>query len=474
MFLETTIYKKVNFLYLIDLFGPQIDVEEIMNELNISKNTIKKYINELNHDITDFYIHYEKNSISFEINQAKTASLVAREILSESDNLKIFLKIGLGGLSISQLADDLYLSESSILHKIKFINSRLKAKGLPLLLKRLGECVQLVGDEYTIRKFLQIIIIESGNEEISIKNKDLFTEINKFVETHLKSISEHVEFLYLDIFTYVSIMRNAHHHILYDSLGEFPKPYLKQLDEAYTFFLEKKQLIQSLEEKYDVTYTKLLIANLLYIEVLEANVSVNDAENILMKEKLNQLVSSYLTHHKLYLETEEQAKLIGLLYKKVKMIGNINQVFLKDFEINFSFLRKQSAEKIIFLENKLMELELLTSSKSIRSEFIFYFILINEKIRRDFFEVEQKQKRILIYSSKQINLLELIGSVILDRFSNSSIKIKLDYCSAITDFNDYDVVISDRYFEEYRECFIYLASIPDHFFWEKLETLLKS
>jgi hypothetical protein len=474
MFLEKSVTKKINLLYFIDLLGPTIDVNNILHFLSISKNTLKKYIKEINEGTSDYHINYKDNRLYIKDNQKKTGSIVAREILDESINLKIFYEIFRYELTLSELAEKLFLSNSTILNKITSINSYFREKELLISIENKGS-YQVLGDEVSIRKFLSIIFFEINNFDLLNPYRDILSEAHRLIEKYFPSRHTFYKSNAVDVALYVSIVRTAQGHLIYQSLSEIPDEISAEVKLIHEYFFTKKPLINTIERLHKTTYDLLFTANTVNRDLVEAT-NISKTSILINGEQYSKLESILLRYCKLYgviMSNREKNEFLLYLCKRVFLTDPYNQVFLKDFEIHFNYLREISPGKIEFLLQSLTETNLLLSvDPSVVYEFIIFFILTDKNIRFNFFNNAMPvYKKVLIYSSKQASIAEMIGYIIQDKFEDN-VQLEVDYLLTLYEnkaIEEYDVIISDIYMEEFKDKYLYLSMIPNDKFWEEFE-----
>lgn len=222
MFLEKPVSIKINLLYFIDLMGPVVEVESILRFLSVSKNTLKKYIQEINEISDDYHIKYKENMLITDDTNKKTGSIVAREILDESINLRIFYEIFRYEPTLNELSEKLYLSNSSILTKIASINKYFREKKIIASIESKGQ-YQIVGNEEAVRQFLSIIFFEINNFHLLNPYRDVLSEAHRFIEKYFPTRHTFSRSNAVDVYLYVSIVRTAQGHRIYNSVSDIPR-----------------------------------------------------------------------------------------------------------------------------------------------------------------------------------------------------------------------------------------------------------
>lgn len=474
MFLEKSITKKINMLYFFDIMGPNIQAKDLMDFLDISQNTLKKYVEEINDKFDDYRILYKDNRLKIETDQRKSGSMISREILEESTNLKLFYQIFRDNQTLSAISEELYISKSTVLKKIKAINEYFKVHNFPISIQS-NQTYQIVGDEKIIRKFLQIVLVEMNNYQIYKEYEVLFTEVHHFIEENYPTKDSFYRSVIIDAYLYVSMVRTSKGSYFYPSIKDVPNTISKEVEFIYAYFEKKIPFVNVIERKFNTTFTPLFCANTVNIELLET-VDFSRLENGELVGKLSLLVKEYCRTYQISISNYEVYEFILQLCKKIHLIGEFNQVFLKDFEIHFYYLKEINSKKTNYILDKMHAIPLFSKEEnSLLYEFIIFFFLNCKKIRSDFFdETVPSQKNILIYSSKQAAVASMIGSIIEDRYTDI-LNLNIEYANIIYEsfsIEKYDLIVSDIYLDAFKNKYLYLGMIPNTEFWTDFEDII--
>lgn len=475
MFLEKPVSIKINLLYFIDLLGPEIEVKKILRFLSVSKNTLKKYIQEINEISDDYHIRYKENMLITDDANKKTGSIVAREILDESFNLRIFYEIFRYEPTLNELSEKLYLSNSSILTKIASINKYFEEKQILVSIENKSN-YQIVGNEEAVRQFLSIIFFEINNFNLLNPYRDVLSEARHFIEQYFPTRHTFSRSNAVDVYLYVSIVRTAQGHLIYNTVLDIPLDLLEEIKIIFEYFYKKKPVINIIERIHGITYDLLFTANTTNRDLVES-VEISKKNMLINSEnysKMDSLLLHYCLLYDVTLSNFEKNEFLIYLCKKLFLAGSYNQVFLQDFEVHFNYLKEISQNKIEFLLNRLTELNIFNQKEpSVMYEFIIFFILTEKNIRVNFFTDTKTitSKKVLIHSSKQASIAEMIGYIINDKFGDS-VQLEVEYLMTLYEnisVEEYDIIISDVYIDKFKDKYLYLSMIPNDRFWIEFE-----
>lgn len=475
MFLEKSVSIKINLLYFVDLLGPSIEVETILQFLSVSKNTLKKYIQEINETSDDYHISYKENILTADESNKKTGSIVAREILDESVNLRIFYEIFRYEPTIKELSEKMYLSNSSILNKITSINKYFKERKILVSIENNGR-YQIIGNEKAVRQFLSIIFFEINNFNMLEPYRVVLSEARRFIEQYFPTQHTLSRSNSVDVHLYVSIVRSAQGHLIYNSIADIPQDIIGEITIIFEYFFNKKPVINIIERIHSITFNFLFAANISNRDLVES-MDISKRNMLISSEnysKLESLLLQYCIRYDVIMSNREMSEFLIYLSKKLFLSGSYNQVFLKDFEVHFNYLKEISPQKIEFLLQQMMELSILDEKEpSVMYELIIFYILTEKNIRINFFTTTRTPvyKKVLVYSSKQASIAEMIGYIINDKFRDI-IQLEIEYLMTLYDnipIDEYDIIVSDIYIDKFRDKYLYLSMIPNDKFWLEFE-----
>lgn len=477
MFLENSVTQKVNMLYYIDVMGSDIKVKDILKFLSISQNTLKKYIIEINTRIDNYHIHYKGNRIRSSMNQEKTSTLATQEVLKESINLKIFFEIFRYEPTLSELSEKLFLSRTTILNKINLINSSLKKQNFPMQVESNKIC-QIIGDEQVIRSFLAIMLVEIGDYEILAPYEPLLVEVHRFIDHYFPTKPSFYQSVLIECQLYVSIIRTSQRHLAYSTMEDVPKDINREIKLIYNYFSKKKYIINFLEKCHNMSYTPLITANTINVKLIRSRKILYNGMGIDSEKnhKIKKCLEGYCKQFNVVLSNDEKKEFLEFLYKKKYLMGSFNQIFLKEFEIHFMYLKERAPNKILYMLKRIDELKIFDGERfSTIYEFIIFFVLFNKRIRLNFFNLYvPSKKNILIHCSKQAIVAEIFAHVIKDKYGDK-FYFEIDYTKTIYDsveYGNYDVIVSDIYKDVFFDKYVYLPMIPNEKFWIDFENKL--
>ena len=461
------------------MFNGELTVEILIDFLEISKMTLKKYVKELNELTEDYQIIIKGNSVLIESNNRVNALLIAKKVIGESVNISMLISILYKKYNLTGLADRLFITKSTVLYKVEQINDYFKLNQLDIEIVY-KDSYEIVGDEWEIRHFFKILLMEVDYYTLYLKNEPIFNEIHSQLDKHFTDKHTKNEALAVDTYIFIGLRRAARGCYLFETLDEVPSEVRIEIDYLFEYLNKKTPFVSFLESKYVVKFDRLLLANIIPIEHLYEIMYLSGEVEIgeLLEAKVAALLRQYIDNFNIQIVKKDFEYYVKLLTIQIPMYGPLNQVLLKDYEMHYLALERENKKKIDYLY-QLVESSGIISYEvpSIYQEFIIYFLVVVTEVRKDYFLIDQtSQIRVLLYSAKHSIYSEVLEYIMKDRYSQY-FSIEVDYLDVLYDkydVNDYDVIISDIYLDSFNDKYLYFSKLPNSNFWDSFEELIKS
>ncbi|MGX7030834.1 helix-turn-helix domain-containing protein [Vagococcus zengguangii] len=480
MFAETNITTKLNLLYYLEFFGNDITVDKLLEFLNISKITLKKYVKEINEMAQEYEIIIKGNSIELKSDHRENSLLIAKRIIGESLNITLLLSILYKKYNLSELAERLFITKSTVIYKVEQLNEYFKNQELEIEIIYLdNESYEIVGEEWEIRHFFKILLLEIDYYDIYLQNKPIFKEIHEQLDNHFNEHYTQNEALTVDTYVFIGLRRASRGFYLFDSFEEVPKEVRIELEYLFEHLKKKTPFVSFLESKYLVKFDLLLLANIIPIEYLyeimylNGNFEIGDP----LESSVGNIIKQYIDKYNIDMLKNDFDYYVKLLSIQILMYGPLNQILLEDYEIHYRALRRENEEKLDYLYKLVQESGIITYEvPSIYQEFIIYFLVVVSEVRKDYFHIHPSKKiKILLYSAKHNVYSEVLEYILKDRYS-AYFSVVMDYKDVLHDtynVDDYDVIISDIYLDSFKDKYLYFTKLPSTFFWKSFEDLIK-
>lgn len=220
-------YQYISLVNLLFQTSPTID--EVLDYLDVTRNTLISLIDNLNSIIDPATIEINQNTLCLSFDHSTTYDEIISNILKETLEYNILLTIFFKEThSYLSLSEELFISESTIRRNIKELNETLA--NLDIRIKT--NPVKLTGDEKNIRRLMVLIIKEIyGLDNLPFPTKDINYLNNIYKKfSHLihkkTAIQDYNNFL---LFTGVSFNRErwGHHFTAKKRTGLLVKSILK-------------------------------------------------------------------------------------------------------------------------------------------------------------------------------------------------------------------------------------------------------
>ena len=205
-------YQYISLLNLLFQTSPTID--EVLDDFNVTRNTLVSTIDNLNSIIEPASIEINKNKLYLSFDYSTSYDEMIANILKETLEYNILLTIFFNEThSYLSLSEELFTSESTIRRNMKDLNESLST--IDIVIK--NNPFKLIGDEKNIRRLMVLVIKEVyGLDNLPFPTKDINYLKNIYKKTiHLlprkKQLQDYNNFL---LFSGVSFNRErlGHHY----------------------------------------------------------------------------------------------------------------------------------------------------------------------------------------------------------------------------------------------------------------------
>ena len=477
MFIEGNISKKIDLLYYLEAYDGSTDTKEVVKFLDTSIVTLKKYVKEINVITNDYKIEIKGNNISLNSNSQQNSILVSKRLLNDSTNLHLLTSIFFHECNLTNLAERLFITKPTVLYKINHLNQYFVEEGLSIEIVY-NEYYEIIGNERTIRHFFKVLLLEMNNYEMLQCNQIIFNEIHKFFKKNYRDYHTRHESLVIDTYLLIALTRIAKGYCLYNSTDNLCLTVKTEVMRIYEKLSQKNPFVNFIEANYHVKFSPHLIANIIPLEYIEEILCLKEEYRAhTNKEKeILMILENYLSTYKLSLSKEQKARYLKFLTGQLVTIGPINQIILRDFDINYRKLAEINPKKSKFLYELVTHSNLFSNAReSLKYEFIIFFITIIEEIRKDYFGFNQSESiKILLYYSENNIYSEIFEGILKDKYQ-SHYKIEIDYVNVLYNTyqaQNYDVIISDIYLDDFEGKYLYYSRYPSLEFWQEFEELV--
>ncbi|MGX7030833.1 helix-turn-helix domain-containing protein [Vagococcus zengguangii] len=477
MFIEKNISKKIELMYYLEAYGGEASTEDLLKFLDTTIVTLKKYIKEINTSTDSYEIVIKGSTIHLISDYRQNSIMVSKLLLGDSINLKLLLSIFFDQCNLTELSQQLYMTKPTVLYKINHINKYFEREALDIQIVY-NDYYEITGHERIVRHFFRVLLLEMGDYEVLRENQIIFNEVHLFFKKNYRDYHTRHESLMIDTYLLIALNRVSKHYYLHDDLEQLDGEIKTEVMIIYNTLVQKKPFVNFIESTYNVIFSPYLIANIIPIEYIEEILFLKEGYmlNDDKEHKISDILKCYLRKYGLCIPLKKQERYIKFLTNQLVTIGPINQVILRDFDINYKKLAEINLEKSSFLYRVIASSELfLTDRESLKYEFCIFFLTIIDEVRKDYFGINQSENiRILLYYSENNIYSEIFESILKDKYENQY-KITIDYINIL--YNDYqvknyDVIISDIYLEDFEGKYLYYSRYPSNEFWQEFEQMV--
>lgn len=310
--------------------------KELSKYMNVSTRTIRNYIRRINERTPGLIL---SNSQGYKINSEKNIENYHENSIENQRKIYILRRLIKNidrGLDLFDLADSLYISESTLKSTINYINKEIKQWSLSI--KTRGNKIYIVGNQYAIRHLLMNLLNQS-----SVENFDLSTEIQEILGSDIK-----LDDLYKIVLKYLD-PKMANSYFLKDFVFHISIA----LDRAQKKIFDQKeiqsstveQIINEIQAEYSLYF---LNEDLIEVEELFEQIYFNTSGTSIMHDKefiedINDALHNLENVYGITFENKDFKNRIYIhidnLYKRAKQ---------KNFSRNLSFEKIKTKYPILF------------------------------------------------------------------------------------------------------------------------------
>jgi lichenan operon transcriptional antiterminator len=426
---------------------------ELSEIFNISSRTIRNDIKNINALLKKYQIEISSNNyIGYFLNILPKERELLNDMLHSDNTIskgepeyrEKYILINLirhNKICIDDLADELYISTSSILSDLKRIEQKLASIDREFSFDKKGSCYSLEGrNEKYIRLYLSLILIDKFNEsdigiisyiieeEVSFEKlkKELFEVLNK--ENIV--LSDH-DIMFFCIYVIVSIIRNRH-----DYFVEF-EPDFSSFKETQTVVSE---IVARVSEDHSISFSKeeIYLLNELYRSFntihKQTDVNINLMEDIKeISKKIDKLYGTTFAEDNQFLNGIT-AHLDSYLNKRDLKL-NFSEGIIKELKQIYSFAYNLS----IYLVDLLNMMEEYKSLEINENEMAFISIHFQASMER---HLRKREVKALVVCSYGIGTTKLLETQLKKEFSNMNILATVSsFAYELLDFKNVDLII---------------------------------
>lgn len=480
---ESNIRRTTQLIHLLYYSKQPIAKEQILMQLEVSEQTLNKDINGIHETLTGITIAKENKALRLEMAPHIGIKQIYAIFLGRSVNLKFLYRVLLMELTVVELAENLFISESKVRELIKNWNLIFESKQFEVEITTDVENRLLVlGNESNIHKIFYQIITGVYRQKFvqDDKFRKLYTYYEQFVHRYLpEKEGRWIENTAIQLF--FSLTRFSRDCSFKDDYGcremQIATNIMNKLENEVAF---KSLLIQAFS--FSVTVDNLLSlfpkeALLLELHPTEANHSLIIYSKRQMDiEMLHNFVQNFLLKLNYQPTKEVTAKISKELWEVLSYQSTIPFLFFNSYHnfcMEFNFRQGKITDILIKELSKFAELQYLLEKEALFEEFFYRFHIILSSYG---FKLGTK-KKVLLISRLDDFYIKMMQNHLLKRYSNlidlEIYKEKL-YKIDFRQFHEADVIITDLVVpeEQITDKIIYSSEAITNRFWQNLETKL--
>lgn len=324
--LNNTINRRLNLINILAKNSDWFFLNELANMLNVSERVLKNDLAYFRKEVDDFTIYSSRKGIKLAFKDNKGLNTISKKILISVVPFQVLEKIFLNETkSVNQLADELFISVSTLYRIIKDINFKLKKYDIRI---NTNPCM-VIGNEKKIRYFAY----QYFHERYSLLEwpfKDLDESIiNNFMKIFIDfndNSTYYISLTTLKSVVMINLIRHKHKHYINTN-------YIKQnFDDIHVLFDEDMDAFLNFENSTNHTIDDYFIKQIFYPYVQDS--FFYDYSLLKKAAKLNKLYESEIVYLSKFLDGISKKFEIPLTIKNKNQIILIlhNTLFLEDQE----------------------------------------------------------------------------------------------------------------------------------------------
>ncbi|OTP06984.1 hypothetical protein A5844_002690 [Enterococcus sp. 10A9_DIV0425] len=449
-----------------------MDCTRLAEQLEITKKTLLT-------DVLFFNHTYSPASIEIDQYQIATLSLpydvnledLIKQILSQSTNVQILQAIFIEELSLANLANKLFLSETSIRRIIANINNYFEEKNFPMTIL-ISAKLQITGNEDYIRQFFCSLFREQYTPQKLPHFQQIFEVLQRYYKKQRQPVSISTYKLVLNsYYLYTSIIRVGQGHLApYNSANKTEKDCL-----FFHLFKEHTVFCSMIEKQYHFTVTKENVHNLMTSDILFPY-SITENQDSEKHQCIKNLAHHF--YHCLSLDFSLSKNDLQQLSEFIHYNKNL-QIFKTSYIHILSEILMTHSPKLLNAYKEAIEqsgLIEISDNQLLYEELLLELIALSPELLTTVFPYK-KQLSILIVSYHEEHILTFYKQLLLKKLPalhtihtyNENI-FQIHY----EQLNQYDLVLTDIELNQMKTSakIIKISKIPTTAFWNNLESII--
>ncbi|TPE08088.1 hypothetical protein FJO98_00015 [Enterococcus sp. PF-2] len=443
----------------------------LRNALKISTKTLDSDIEKVNLIFNKQLIQQEDDHILLNMEMNEGLKQIYKKIIQTSTVVSYFYEVSMCHLTLSEIYNELYLSESMEYRIRRAWNKYLNEKGYDAEFTYNSETkrIDLVGDEDTIRSLMRYMLFEYLNEDIY--DNLLYTEILTLIEFVLQKRNKALNYVATDLVAaalFISVVRisQGYHR------ERKPKASIKQL---YKAIRKDAELLDRVNNVLNIEVSLEILEDLFSGRLADLMKLVGVDQKKLTLDSNKQLVSFVKAysrqkyHNEIYLKKNEIRLLKGIYdfadYKVSSFIYSPHKLYW-DWIANVS-------DKATFIQ--LLKYHDMTKVLTTDEKVAEFFFVLNNMLNFDNLEKSVKVTKILMISRYPTFYQDRIETAINDRYHEFvDLNIYKESIGKIDDdlLINYEYILSEFSIPIFSERHIYFPEILSEEFITNLDDLI--
>lgn len=411
----------------------KMDKDKLQSSLGITTKTLVSDIEKVNMILKKEVIIQENGQITLNLRKNEGLKQIYKTIIKTSTIVSYFYEVSMYHLTLPEIYNDLYLSESMEYRIRKAWNLHFESKNYPaeFVYNPVTKKIDLVGDEDTIRSLMRYMLFEYVYEDIYDDLK--YNEIVSWIEIILDKKKKKMSFVAIDLMAaslYISFTRISQGYKremgMHSSLKSLQK-----------WLLKEPQIMNSIRYHFDIEISAPVLSDLFGGKFLELmNLVGFNSKRVLTKQnkKLLSFVSAYSKmkyHNEVHLKKSELQLLKGICdFSDFRVSSFIYSPHKLYWDWNVTKNNKKLYYELINYYD--MEPELPTEEKKVE-----FFFVLNNMLQFDNLEKSVNHTKVLIVSRYPTYYQNRIEKTLNDRY-HEFIKLTI-YKGSIIDLDEHDI-----------------------------------
>ncbi|MBE9897053.1 hypothetical protein G8C15_17090 [Enterococcus casseliflavus] len=449
----------------------KIDKKTLQKSLGISVKTLESDIEKINILLKKELIIQENNQIFLNLKMSDGLKQIYKRIIKTSTVISYFYEVSMYHLTLAEIYNELYLSESMEYRIRKAWNNHFVEKNyaIEFIYNSETKKIDLIGEEDTIRSLMRYMLYEYVFEDIYDNLQ--YNEIISLVENISKKKKKAMNYVAIDLVSaslYVSFVRIAQGYHRKSKID----PSLKLLQK---WLSKEPQILDKIKRYFNIDISLHVLSDLFGGKLQDLIKLVNTKpKKILRKQntKLISFISAYSSikyHNTVQLKKNELQLLEGICnfsdFKVSSFVYSPHQLY-------WEWIATEDDKTLFYdlIDSYSLDLELPTKEKKIE-----FFFVLNNMLDFDNLEKSVNYTKFLIVSRYPTYYQNRIEHTLNDRY-HAFINLTI-YKESVNTLNEhilrnYDFVLSELTFPIFSEKHVYFPEVLSEEFISNLDKLI--